>query len=173
MNSARPITDVRLRAMEPEDLDMLYAMENDDTLWQVGNTNVPYSRYVLHDYIASATNDIYADGQVRLVVIAPSDETVGLVDVVNFSAAHRRAEVSIVIRSDCRRRGYALSALTQVASYALRVLHLHQLYAVIAASNEASLRLFAAAGYKQEATLRDWLYDGRDYTDARVVQLFL
>ena len=59
---------VRLRAMEPEDLDFLYAMENDKEVWDVGCTNVPYSRYVLHDYIANASNDIYADGQVRMVM---------------------------------------------------------------------------------------------------------
>ena len=27
---------VRLRALEPEDLDMLYAMENDHEVWNVG-----------------------------------------------------------------------------------------------------------------------------------------
>ena len=32
---------VRLRAMEPEDLDFLYAMENDKEVWDVGCTNVP------------------------------------------------------------------------------------------------------------------------------------
>ena len=62
------LTKVRLRAMEPEDLDFLYNIENDRELWNVGNTNVPYSRYVLHDYIANATNDIYSDGQVRMIV---------------------------------------------------------------------------------------------------------
>ena len=33
-----------LRALEPEDLDFLYEMENDESLWEVGSTNVPYSR---------------------------------------------------------------------------------------------------------------------------------
>ena len=60
--SEKNLTKVRLRAMEPEDLDFLYNIENDRELWNVGNTNVPYSRYVLHDYIANATNDIYSDG---------------------------------------------------------------------------------------------------------------
>ena len=49
---------IRLRALEPEDLDFLYTIENDVSLWNVGNANVPYSRYVLHDYIAHASNDI-------------------------------------------------------------------------------------------------------------------
>ena len=46
-----------LRAIEPEDLDLLYQIENDSNLWQVGTTNVPYSRYTLHDYIATSSDD--------------------------------------------------------------------------------------------------------------------
>jgi len=30
---------VRLRAIEPEDLDLLYTIENDVSLWNVGTTN--------------------------------------------------------------------------------------------------------------------------------------
>ena len=54
--------------MEPEDLDLLYKIENDESLWSVSTTNVPYSRYVLHDYIANSKNDIFADNQVRLII---------------------------------------------------------------------------------------------------------
>ena len=63
-----PLPDIRLRAIEPEDLDLLYRIENDMSMWNVGTTNVPYSRYTLHDYIATSNDDIYADRQVRLVV---------------------------------------------------------------------------------------------------------
>ena len=38
------IPSIRLRAIEPEDLDLLYLIENDTRLWNVGTTNVPYSR---------------------------------------------------------------------------------------------------------------------------------
>ena len=55
---------MKLRAVEPEDLDLLYQIENDQSLWLVGATNVPYSRYTLHDYIANSSDDIYADSQV-------------------------------------------------------------------------------------------------------------
>ena len=40
---------VRLRAMEPEDLEVMYAMENDSRTWDVTNFTVPYSRFVLKD----------------------------------------------------------------------------------------------------------------------------
>ena len=46
--------EIHLRALEPEDLDFLYEMENDESLWEVGNTNVPYSRQVLLDYITTS-----------------------------------------------------------------------------------------------------------------------
>ena len=59
---------VKLRAMEPEDLDLLYQIENDSSIWHVGTNNVPYSRYVLHDYIAHASGDIYTDKEVRMMI---------------------------------------------------------------------------------------------------------
>lgn len=58
---------VTLRAIEPEDLDILYRIENDREVWNVSATNVPYSKYMLHDYIANATGDIYTDKQVRMM----------------------------------------------------------------------------------------------------------
>lgn len=89
---------VSLRAMEPEDLDTLYTLENDRTVWGVSATNVPYSRSVLIDYITSSKSDIYADGQVRLMVDNEEGETVGTVDLTNFDPKHRRAELGIAIK---------------------------------------------------------------------------
>lgn len=164
---------VKLRAMEPEDLDFLYNMENDHEVWNVGNTNVPYSRYVLHDYIANATNDIYHDGQVRLIVENEEGKTVGMADVFDFNAQHRRAEISIVINRNYRQRGYAEAAITQIAEYSRRTLHLFQLYAIVAENNIPSLRLFEKTGFKHAATLEKWLFDGEKYENAIFFQRFL
>lgn len=162
-------TVVRLRAMEPEDLDFLYGMENSRELWDVGNANVPYSRYVLHDYIANTTNDIYRDGQVRMIVENDEGLTVGIVDVFDFNPQHRRAEVSVAVLGHFRRRGYATAAIRSVLGYAHRTLHLHQVYAVVAVSNVPSLRLFEKCGFARRDTLADWLFDGVEYSDAMVM----
>lgn len=162
-----------LRAMEPEDLDMLYRIENDHNLWNVSVTNVPYSRYTLHNYIASSVGDIYKDGQVRLMVENGEGAVVGIVDIVDFCPVHQRAEVGIVIADSFRRRGYASGALKRVAEYSLQVLHLHQLYAVVDAGNAASVALFTKMGYKATAHLTHWLYDGRAYRNAVVMQKIL
>ena len=122
---------VTLRALEPEDLDFLYQIENDDCLWLVGNTNVPYSRYALHDYIAHASADIYVDRQVRLMIEDAQGTSVGLLDLVDFDPRHLRAEVGIVINPRCRREGLAAGNLPADPEYDHRSLPLHQLSAII------------------------------------------
>lgn len=168
-----PTQQVRLRAMEPEDLDLLYVIENDREVWSVGNTSVPYSRYVLHDYIANTVNDIYADGQVRLIVENADGEGVGIADIVNFDAHHHRAEVSLVVKREHRRKGYAAATLSEIHRYALQVLHLHQLFAVVEESNLASLNLFRQMGYNHELMLQEWLFDGTTYHNAVLLQRIL
>lgn len=164
---------VHLRAMEPEDLDFLYDIENDTNVWQVGVTNVPYSRYLLHDYIAQSTGDIYADGQVRLIVEDDTHQTIGLLDIINFSPTHQRAEIGIVISKNHRQRGYAKATLQEICRYAHRILHLHQLYAVISESNEVAIRLFNKQGFEKNNTLKDWLFDGENYQNAYLFSRFL
>jgi len=165
--------NIRLRAVEPEDLDLLYRIENDRLLWNVGTTNVPYSRYTLHDYIATSNDDIYADRQVRLIIEDADGQTVGLCDLVNFNPQHLRAEAGIVILCEYRRRGYAREAIAQLCRYAQTVVHLHQLYAVVSTANGEALGLFRKAGFDREAILRDWLFDGRSYHDAVLMQRIL
>lgn len=172
-NAETTVPVVRLRAMEPEDLDALYRIENDRDVWDVGENNVPYSRYILHDYIANASADIYADKQVRMVVENEKGQLVGVADVVNFCPSHARAEVSIVICREHRKKGYARAAIRQIMEYALRTLHLHQLYAVVREDNMPSLNLFSSLGFKSKMVLDDWLFDGKDYHNAVVMQFFL
>ena len=161
---------VHLRAIEPEDLDLLYGIENDIRLWNVGTTNVPYSRYTLHDYIATSSDDIYADRQVRLIVEEGGGKAVGLADLMRFDPQHRRAEIGLVIMEDYRRQGLATAAVAAMVDYAHRILHLHQLYAIVATGNQAALRLFGKLGFETAGTLKDWLFDGDRYTDAVVLQ---
>lgn len=161
---------VNLRAIEPEDLDVLYQIENDEALWDVGITNVPYSRYTLHDYIAQSAGDIYTDRQVRLMIENEQRQTVGIVDIVNFQPQHLRAEVGIVVQKPWRQRHYATAALEKVTAYAHKVLHLHQLYACVAEDNQVSLTLFGNAGFQRSAMLKEWLFDGHDYHDVVLMQ---
>jgi diamine N-acetyltransferase len=98
-------------------------------------------------------------------------EIVGIADIVNFDPSNCRAEVGLIILDAYRRQGYGSSTLSQIADYALNVLHLHQLFAFIDITNQASVNLFREMNYQSSAMIKDWLYDGREYRDAMMVQL--
>jgi diamine N-acetyltransferase len=160
-----------LRAVEPEDLDLMYLVENDTTLWSVGRSNVPYSRYTLRQYIEQTSNDINADGQVRLVVaLNENRNAIGFVDLQNYDVRHRRAEVGIVLLPEWQHQGYANEVLGILEQYASKHLFIHQLYALISVGNTSALSLFANAGYKKTATLLQWLCNGEEWQDAMVYQ---
>lgn len=164
---------IRLRALEPEDLDLLYSIENDRALWAVGCATTPYSRYLLHDYLANATGDIYVDKQVRMVIEDQEHQAIGLVDLFNFSPQHLRAEVGIVIQQPFRNNGYANMALQALCDYSRNILHLHQLYAIVADDNEAALQMFRQSSFTISSELKEWIYNGEKYQNAYLLQTFL
>ncbi len=63
---------IYLRAVEPEDMDVMYEMENDPSMWDISNFTVPYSRYVLRQYIEGSQCDVFADKQLRLMIMSKS-----------------------------------------------------------------------------------------------------
>ncbi len=152
-------TVVRLRAVEPEDLEFLYHCENDARYWQVSNTLTPYSRYVLKQYIANAQADIYTQKQLRLIiesVIEPVQQ-VGAIDLFDFDPYNARAGVGILICSDQHlHKGLATNALNLLVSYCFKHLALHQLYCNIGANNQASIRLFEHAGFVKCGEKVNW-----------------
>ncbi len=168
------MNEIRLRALEPEDLDVLYDIENDLDLWSVGYTTVPYSRYLLHDYIANSQCDIYADRQVRLVVeMEDGSDVVGIVDITDFEPRHNRAELGLVVRKKYRNMGFGGSVVRKMIDYSREVIHLHQLYVVIDSNNTSCIDLFKNYGFKESHCLEDWLYDGEKYRKAVFLTLFL
>lgn len=159
--------------MEPEDLDFLYGIENDRELWDIGETNVPYSRYLLKDYIANTVCDIYTDKQLRLIIENCDSEAVGIIDLINFEPRHSRAEVGIVIKKEFRGKGYAKEAVQILINYARDILHLHQIYACSDVRNTVCISLFDSLGFIHSAVLRDWLSGSCRYGDAVLMQYFL
>ena len=89
--------NVRLRAMEPADLELLYQVENDSSSWDIGATTMPFSHDVLYNYIINTTVDIFIDKQVRLIIETTDGTAIGLVDLTSFDPNNRHAEVGIAI----------------------------------------------------------------------------
>lgn len=159
-----------LRAPEPEDLEVMLAMENDTAAWTVGAATGFYSRYQLKRYIAENQNDIYADRQLRLMVVHPLDGVVGMADLCSFDPRHNRAEVGVIVRTDKRHQGVGRRALQLLETHSFTRLCIHQLYAYIAADNVYSLSLFRQEGFMECGCLRHWLSTPTGYKDVYIYQ---
>lgn len=166
----------RLRALEPQDVDVLYSWENDTALWRVSGTMAPFSRHSLIRFIDEQQYDIYASRQQRLIIETDIDNqpvVVGAIDLFDFDPQNLRAGVGIVISAEYRKLGYAKDALCTLATYANDVLHLHQLWCGIGADNNASIRLFQGAGFVECGRRREWMLTSEGTIDEILMQKIL
>ena len=164
--------DIKLRALEPEDLEELFRWENNPDTWHLSNTLTPLSRFVLRQYLENAHRDIYETRQLRLVIqLREEERPLGAIDLFDFDPFHHRAGVGILIadRQD-RNRGYAGQALETLVNYGFEVLRLHQLYANIGVTNQVSIKLFEKAGFEITGRKRDWIRVAGGYEDEYIVQ---
>jgi diamine N-acetyltransferase len=166
---------VFLRALEPEDLQMLYTWENDTEIWNVSETLSPISRFILKRYLENAHKDIFATRQLRLVVeLTGTDKAIGTIDLFDFDQFHKRAGVGILIaEKDERRKGYAEEALQIMVRYCREMLKIHQLYCTISSGNQSSIDLFRKVGFVVTCTRKEWIWNGTGYLDEHFLQLIL
>jgi len=156
---------VFLRALEPSDLDFLYAIENDESIWEISNTSTPYSRFVLKQYLANSHRDIYDVKQLRLVICSITDNaTIGLIDLFDFDPKNKRVGLGVIIKEEINRgKGFAQEAIRLCLEYVKSHLALHQVFANIAEDNYPSIQLFEKVGFVMCGKKKDWLFLGGHY----------
>ena len=182
---------IRLRAVEPADIDPMYYWENDSAVWRVSGTTAPFSRHALERFVEEQRFDIFQTRQQRLIIethdripdgrehrgdgsASNESRAVGAFDLFEFDPLNRRAGIGILIHpADARKKGYATDAIETGCRYAREVLGLHQLWCNVGATNTASLALFRNAGFVEVGTKRDWLWTSDGYTDEILFQKIL
>ena len=164
---------IRLRALEPEDLELLYEWENNDSYWVISNTVAPFSKYTLKRYMENSHKSIYETGQLRLMIdIFDEKKTIGTIDIFDFDPFHKRAGIGILIADEAhRRKGYASMALRCLIDYCFKTLQLHQLYCSILDNNCESIDLFKKLGFTQAGIKKEWIKVTEGYLDESMFQL--
>ncbi len=166
-------TTIYLRALEPNDLDFVYELENDEAIWEVSNTHTPYSRFLIRQYLENAHQDIYEAKQLRLAICKDEDfPAIGLIDLFDFDPKNNRAGIGILLAGNQDRgKGIGSEALGLLIQYAFHQLNLHQLFANIAPENEPSIRLFTKFGFQKIGIKKDWNLVNGKYQDEALFQL--
>lgn len=164
--------NIKLRALEKEDLDFLYQIENNESFWQVSNTQTPFSKYMLKLYLENAHLDIYQAKQLRLIIEENSTNLqVGMIDLFDFNPKHKRAGIGILIHPDFQEKGYAFEALSLLINYTFTHLDLHQLYANITEDNSKSISLFEKNNFVKTGIKKDWIFTNNNYKSEILYQL--
>jgi len=165
--------EIKLRAVEPEDLELLYEWENNNQYWIISNTVTPFSKYTLKRYIENSHKNIYVAGQLRLMIDHfKTSKTIGTIDIFDFDPFHKRAGLGILIADEnYRQKGYASMALKCLIDYCFGTLLLHQLYCNILSNNRESMELFMKQGFKEIGVKRDWIKTGEGYINEHMFQL--
>jgi len=163
---------IYLRALEPEDLEFIHTIENDESVWEMSNTITPYSRYLIKQYLEQAHKDIFEVKQLRLVISSYDDVALGMIDLFDFDFKNSRAGVGILVKdANERGKGYGKEALKLLVDYSFTHLCLHQLYCNISEENETSIKLFSNQGFKNIGLKKDWNLVNGAYKNEYVFQL--
>lgn len=163
---------INLRALEPEDLNFLFQIENNDTFWEVSHTQTPFSKYILKQYIENSYQDIFEAKQLRLIIEEKSTkDQIGTIDLFDFNPQHMRAGIGILIHPDYQQKGYASEALSLLIYYSFSKLNLHQLYANITSDNTKSISLFTKYNFKKVGVKTDWILSEGKFKDEILFQL--
>jgi diamine N-acetyltransferase len=164
---------VNLRALEPEDLELLYEWENNDSYWIISNTVTPFSKYTLKRYLENSHKNIFETGQLRLMIdLIPDKKTIGTIDIFDFDPYHKRAGLGILIADEQeRKKGYATMALRGLISYCFSTLQLHQIYCNILSNNCESMELFKKLGFIEIGKKKEWIKTNEGYLDEYMFQL--
>ena len=164
---------IKLRALEVEDVDILYRWENDPNVWKVSGTMAPFSKYILRRFIEEQRYDIFETRQLRLVIESKSTgRPVGTIDLFDIDPYNRRAGVGVLIyNKDDEGHGYASSALQALIRYSFHILGLNQLYCNVLSNNTRSLNLFKSKDFSVVGLKREWVRSTTDWLDEYMLQL--
>lgn len=167
------LEEIHLRALEPEDIEVLEKVENDSIYWNYSNQTEPFSRYTLKQYISEQKQNIFEVKQKRFVISNLQKEILGFIDLFDFEPLHRRAGVGLFVVESFRNTGVGKQSLILLHKYVKKQLNMHTLYANVAKENSRSRRLFCSVGYADIGLKKDWNFYGDTFHDEYIYQKML
>ncbi|MGB0965498.1 MAG: spermidine N1-acetyltransferase [Litorivicinus sp.] len=157
-----------LSALEKDDLRFVHGLNNNRGVMNYWFEE-PYESFV-------ELEELYLkhihDQSERRFIVKNDQERVGLVELVEISYIHRRAEFQLIIAPEHQNQGFAQVVTQKALDYGFSVLNLNKIYLVVSVNNAAAIHIYERAGFVEEGRLiQEFFVDG-GYQDAiRMYQL--
>ncbi|AOH55150.1 GNAT family N-acetyltransferase [Peribacillus muralis] len=105
------------------------------------------------------------------VVLKDTGKLIGTVGINQLSLANKRAEIGYEIHPDYWRKQYTSEAVNEVLRYSFEELKLVRIAALTFKDNFASANLLKKFGFKEEGSLRSYVFLHHESHDAMVYSL--
>ena len=156
---------VRLRAMEPEDLEDALRWVNDRevTLW-LTSLRYPMALKDEQKWLDGAPANSFADG-VRLAIETKDGKHIGGINLHRTNPEDRKAGLGIMIgEKDHWSNGYGTDAVLTLLKLAFDEMNLHRVWLQVFPDNERAIACYLKCGFREEGRLRQEVFqDGRYY----------
>lgn len=160
--------EVRLHALEKEDLEFLHRLNNTPEV-MVYWFEEPYLSLT---HMQNIYEEELGKDQVRQFIIKKGEDKIGFVGLFGFDGVHRKAEFGIMIDPEWQGYGYASVATKLAMDYAFLKMNVRKLYLIVDETNARAIHVYEKMGYKQEARLEKEYYVDGVYHDAIMMRMF-
>ncbi|WP_028117358.1 spermidine N1-acetyltransferase [Ferrimonas senticii] len=154
---------VRLRPMERDDLRFVHQLNNNRQVMAYWFEE-PYEAYVELQQLYD--KHIHDQSERRFIAENNLGESIGLVELVEITHIHRRAEFQIIIDPAHQGKGYARPVMAKAVDYAFKMLNIHKLYLLVDVDNYKAVQLYRDYGFIEEGVLVQEYFSNGSYRDA-------
>jgi RimJ/RimL family protein N-acetyltransferase len=154
---------VRLRALEPADLDRCMRWINDPETIEHLSIREPISSVSEIQFLQRSSAN--SDPNSRVFAIETSDGVpIGNTGLHHIHWQDRNAELGILIgEKDYWSKGYGTDAIRTLLRFAFEELNLHRVGLIVDEDNPRAIRCYEKCGFRREGTMRDAVYRGGRY----------
>ncbi len=153
---------VRLRALEPKDIERAYTWINDREVTRYLTARYPLSHADEQRWLDEAPTNGFANG-VRLAIETKDGVHIGNLDLNQTRPEDRKAGLGIMIGEKAYwSNGYGTDAIVTLLRFAFHEMNLNRVWLQVFEFNERAIACYQKCGFKEEGRLRqDYYHDGR------------
>jgi len=160
---------VRMRPLEPTDLERAYTWVNDPEVIRYLALRYPMSRKDEQRWLEEAPTNSFAGG-VRLAIETKDGVHIGNLDLHQANAEDRKAGLGIMIGDkDYWSNGYGTDATVTLLRFAFQEMNLNRVWLHVFEFNERAISCYKKCGFQVEGRLRQHRFSQGRYWDTIVM----
>ena len=148
---------VRLRALEPGDLERCYTWINDREVTRYTTARYPMSRADEERWLQASTSNFTLG--VKLAIETMAGDHIGNIDLHRSHPEDRKCGLGIMVGDKERwSQGYGRDAIITLLRFAFHEMNLHRVWLTVLEDNERAIVCYLKCGFVEEARQRQDVY---------------